>query len=166
MTKSRGIRTRRGEAEEYFRLHLNDEPRDGCKLWPYNTDKDGYGYVWIQGSGRYSRVTVLACEFRWGPMPQPGMVAAHGPCESVLCWEGAHLSWKTHKQNAADRFRDGTDLSGERNPVAKLTSENVMEIRRIYALGGVTQSDLAGAFGVGSQTISKIVTGARWRHLL
>jgi len=163
MTKSRGIRTPRGEAEAYFYRHLND-PVDGCKIWPYNTDKDGYGYVWLKGSGRYSRVTVLACENRWGLMPSPGMVAAHGPCTSVLCWEGEHLTWKTHLQNAADRLRDGTALVGEKNPRARLTEVDVREIRS-RASRGVKYLILAEEFSTTEKYISSIVTRLRWRHI-
>jgi hypothetical protein len=170
MTRSRGVRRRRGEAWEYFCSNLwLPASSGGCKLWPYNHDKDGYGYVWINGARRYSRVSVLACEATWGPMPEPGMVAAHGRderCVSVSCWEGVHLGWKTHKENAADRRRDGTKDDGGLNPRAKLTEADVLAIRAAWAAGnGRNQSLLAQTYGVAPQTISKIVTRAGWNHI-
>lgn len=163
MTKSKGIKVPRGEAFSYFTAHRY-ESVEGCKLWPYNVDKDGYGMVWIDGSGRYKRLGVVACEDRWGPMPEPGMVAAHGDCHNPLCWNQDHLTWKTHKQNALDRERDGTTLYGESNSQARLTNVLVLEIRAKHA-EGVAQHQLRREYGLSSQHISNIVNRKRWAHL-
>lgn len=60
----------------------------------------------------------------------------------------------------ADRRRRGTD-----HAAAKLTDEQIVEIRETYARGGVTQVDLAEAFGVAQSLISGIVNGHRWPHV-
>lgn len=164
MTPSRGIRRPKGTALRYLREHMNDET-DECMLWPFSTDKDGYGYVWFPGEKNYRRVTVLACEHRHGPMPQSGMVAAHGQCHDIHCWNPRHLTWKTHYQNAQDRLRDGTGLHGEANHQAVLTAAAVTEIRSIYAAGGVTQTQLADRYGISSKTVSKLIRRERWKHL-
>jgi len=54
---------------------------------------------------------------------------------------------------------------GERAARAKLTTEQVREIRRLFA-GGATQADLSRRFSVGPSTISAIVLGRSWLHLL
>lgn len=59
-----------------------------------------------------------------------------------------------------DRIRRGTDHDG-----AKLTDEQVVEIREAYARGGVTQVDLAEGYGVTQGLISGIVNGRRWPHV-
>lgn len=163
MTKSRGIKIKRGVAHAYFLEHRYEEV-EGCKLWPFNTDKDGYGMVWIDGTGKYKRLGVIACEDRWGPMPEPGMVAAHGACHNPLCWSQDHVTWKTHKQNAVDRYRDETALIGEKNPNAHLTSQQVLEIRKLAA-EGCDFKDLSSKFGIGRDHVWKIVTRRAWRHL-
>lgn len=58
------------------------------------------------------------------------------------------------------------DLRGTRNPSAKLTVQQVLTIRARYAAGGVTVKALALEYGVASPTVSQIVSGSKWRHLL
>jgi hypothetical protein len=50
---------------------------------------------------------------------------------------------------------------GEHNPHAKLTSEQVAEIRRL-SVNGMFQRQIAECFGVRREAISKIVLGKRW----
>lgn len=61
---------------------------------------------------------------------------------------------------AVDRIRRGTKHS-----MAKLTEAEVVEIRKIYARGGITQTELAESFGVVQSLISGIVNGRRWPHV-
>ena len=42
-----------------------------------------------------------------------------------------------------------------------LTAEDVRQIRRLYAVGGIRQVDLAEEFGVTQPTVSKIVNRKR-----
>jgi len=163
MTKSRGVRTPRGTAMRYFEAHIHDQT-DDCMIWPYAADKDGYGYLWRPGAGRYTRVGVLACTYRNGPMPRPGMVAAHGTCHDVRCWNPRHLTWKTHYENAQDRKRDGTTLHGEANHRAKLTEELVLQIRALHREGN-SQTEIGRRIGVTSKLVNSIVLRRRWAHL-
>jgi DNA-binding MarR family transcriptional regulator len=61
-----------------------------------------------------------------------------------------------------DRIRDGTTNLGEKTPTAKLTEEQVLEIRRRI---GQTQRALGEEFGVDQSTISDILKGRTWAHL-
>ncbi len=54
---------------------------------------------------------------------------------------------------------------GELNGRAKLTEQDVMEIKKLLKLGH-TQRDIGKRFGVYSSTISMINTGKLWRHLM
>jgi hypothetical protein len=58
------------------------------------------------------------------------------------------------------------DNSGERNHMAKLTAAQVVEIRRRYTEGGVTQSALGTEFGVTHNQIQNIIKGRTWKALL
>jgi hypothetical protein len=51
---------------------------------------------------------------------------------------------------------------GERSPNAKLTREQVLEIRRLYATGGVTQKALAAEYGVAESNVWAILKGRAW----
>lgn len=73
-----------------------------------------------------------------------------------------HLSWKTHKENEADKIEHGTRVTGERHGMAKLTIENVKEIRQIK---GVRQREIAKRFGISSNHVSDIRRGVLWRDV-
>ena len=49
---------------------------------------------------------------------------------------------------------------------AKLTADQVREIRSLHAVGGVSNADLAREYGVDDKTMSRIVKGERWKHVL
>lgn len=53
------------------------------------------------------------------------------------------------------------DQHGQRNPAAKLTDNQVAQIRLAYSKGGHTMAELADRFGVRFQHISRIVRGQR-----
>lgn len=53
--------------------------------------------------------------------------------------------------------------SGEKNPKAKLTSEDVKEIKTLVASGQL-QKDVASKFGVTQPIISDIVNGKIWKE--
>lgn len=60
--------------------------------------------------------------------------------------------------------REGNYPHGEEHRKHKLTSDDVMEIRRLYK-EGTKQEWLARQFGVRQALISKIVNGHTWQHL-
>lgn len=62
-----------------------------------------------------------------------------------------------------NRARD--NYRGERNAMARLTREQVQEIRRRYARGSVTHAQLAEEFGVTRPHISSIVRRKFWPWL-
>lgn len=55
-------------------------------------------------------------------------------------------------------------LKGERNANAKMTPDDVKEIRRRYA-NGETQESLGNEYGVQHSTIGRIVRRAAWSHI-
>lgn len=72
-----------------------------------------------------------------------------------------NLRWATRKENMADTLAHGTRNRGERHGLAKLTAENVREIRA----SGETLGVLGARFGVSFQTISDIRCRNSWRHI-
>lgn len=137
---------------------------DECLIWPYSADQHGYGMVAFNG-GRQIRVTIRACNAWHGPRPGPQYDAAHGPCHNPACWNGAHLSWKTHQENlSADRDRDGTMMRGEQAPWAKLTDSDVLAIRARVAVGE-PQVMLCREFGLSSAYLSLLINRKRWTHV-
>lgn len=54
---------------------------------------------------------------------------------------------------------------GVKNGSAKLTEDQVVEIRRLYATGKYRQKDIGAEFGVSQRTISLITRNEHWRHV-
>jgi len=70
----------------------------------------------------------------------------------------------------------GTNVKGENNGTAKLSDQDVQDIRYVYEAHrnlpckqrkelGVTQPALAEAYGVHKGHISRIISGRNWSHL-
>lgn len=88
-----------------------------------------------------------------------------------------NLRWATHKENHADALKHGTHSSifikGERNGHAKLTEQNVREIRATphekYKHGvsiRAVSRRLADRYGVSEYTIKSVLSHQNWRHVL
>lgn len=72
-----------------------------------------------------------------------------------------NLRYDTIAENQRDRMGQGTDQLGEHNTQAKLTTEDVLVIRKSKARG----VDLAPIYAVSTSTISAIRTGKGWPHV-
>ena len=53
--------------------------------------------------------------------------------------------------------------AGEANPMAKLTREEVEEIRTIVASGEMSQRQVARVYGISQPVVSDIVHGKLWK---
>jgi hypothetical protein len=58
------------------------------------------------------------------------------------------------------------DFKGEHNPKAKLTAQQVLEIRAKWSAGGITRDALSRAYGVYPTTISRILLNKGWKDLI
>jgi hypothetical protein len=63
------------------------------------------------------------------------------------------------EHNAGRSYQRGTD-----RPAAKLTEEQIIEIRQAVA-HGAKQVDVAAEYGVSQGLVSGIVNGRRWQHV-
>lgn len=138
----------------------------GCILWPGAKTDKGYGHV--TRGGRNILAAHLVLEGRGFPRPSPKHDAAHAPhevCGNRDCVNPDHLRWATRQENMDDRVPDGTLPVGERHGRAKLTADDVRDIRRMYAAGGVTYRDLGERFGVTESMVGRIVRGQAWTHV-
>lgn len=106
-------------------------------------------------------VHVLVCTAFRGPCPADKDLVAH--------WDGipdnnraGNVRWATFAENEADKRRHDRHAAGERNPGAKLTLDEVAEIRRRHdGLRGIG-SALSREFGVAPTQISDIVNEKCW----
>lgn len=131
----------------------------------------GYPRVTLNCNGRcrWTHVHSLVAEAFLGPPPGDkgtgdGYTVNHiNGCKTDN--RAANLEYVTSRENIAHARRTGLLKSrGADNSRAKLSDEQVHEIRRRYRRGVTRQVDLAGEYGVDQSTISRIVRGAGWVH--
>jgi HNH endonuclease len=136
------------------------QPRQ-CWLWQGVKSATGYGNFKLHRRCRVSAHRV-AWELVYGPIPA-GYWVLHR-CDVKRCVNPEHLWLGDATDNARDRSQKGRnrDQTGERNNGARLRAGEISAIRRQYALGGVTQRQLAINYGISQSHISRVVNGLEW----
>ena len=88
-------------------------------------------------------------------------------CDNPSCIAIAHLEPGTQRDNVHDMLKRGRakPSAGEGHCSAKLTADQVREIRRRYVPGvyGKGPHVLAKEFGVSKQSIQSLLKGKTWR---
>lgn len=76
-----------------------------------------------------------------------------------------NLEWMTHGDNARHAYQTGLNhpVRGERSPRAKLTADQVREIRRLKYV--IPSYEIAEQFGIKQRTVWGIWSGKSWRWL-
>jgi hypothetical protein len=135
---------------------------DEC--WPWKASvrnkKEGYGAFWLEGRHQPSNRVALVLS---GVEVPEGMVACHR-CDNPRCCNPAHLFVGTPKQNNDDKVAKRRHAHGERHGCAKLTDEQVAEIRSLRVgrklPPGIAQQ-FAERFGITKQYVSELFTSKR-----
>lgn len=139
--------------------------RNGC--WIYKGTWDDYGYGQLGYNGTRDRVHVISFKCFKGCIPK-GMYVCH-TCDEPPCFNPDHLYLGTHYDNIQDMWKSGRgvtpDTVGSQNGSAFLCEEEVLEIRRLYAMNHYSQTHLGVLFKVDNSTIWKIVHRKKWTHI-
>lgn len=148
---------RHGTIEERFfsRFKISES---GCWMWTAHSDKDGYGLL----PGNYESVRAHRFSFihHYGHI-EDGVVICH-KCDNPGCVNPDHLFAGTTKENCQDMLSKGRDkMVGSRNNKAKLTEENIIEIRQSKQ----SYMSIADYYGVSVSTIKRIKSRTLWRHV-
>ena len=85
-------------------------------------------------------------------------------CDNVLCIKPSHLSLGTSQDNADDMISKGRSLTGEKNAAAKLTEDQVRDLRRRIKQGELA-TVVAREYGITSTTAYMIRDRKIWRHV-
>ena len=135
----------------------------GCWLYTGGVSSTGYGVVSVRG--RSVGAHRLAYELRIGPVPK-GQCVLHR-CDVKRCINPNHLFLGTKGTNNTDRKQKGrnADRKGEKNTSAKLEPLDIARIKRRYATGRYSQTEVGEMFGISQQQVSSIVRGQGWPHL-
>lgn len=120
-----------------------------CWVWLGSKHPKGYGQVWNRDKKVTTRAHTLFYEKENGPVPA-GYQLDH-LCRNPPCVRPDHLEPVTGTENV------------RRGRVAKTTHRGAEDIRRLYATGEHTQSELGKMAGLQQAQISEIVRGRAWR---
>lgn len=124
---------------------------------------NGYPHVAPCVNGRNRKVAVHRLVLlAWVGPPPTGCEGCHENGDRIDA-RLVNLRWDTRPANHEDKRRHGTTAAGERNPGAKLSDAQVVEIRT-RRRAGERACDLARVFGVHPVHISNITRGARRAH--
>ena len=124
----------------------------------------GYGKIGEGGHrGKSLYAHRLAYELFVGPIPEGMRVLHH--CDNPGCVNPQHLFLGTQADNLEDMTMKGRRARGEHQGAAKLTQEQVQEIRERYQAHSSEfgSTALGRRYGVSHSIILGIVKGQRWR---
>jgi len=128
--------------------------------WQRDTRNYPMVHLWVSGKRHGIKVHRLVAEAFLGPKPTPKHTVAHNDGNPQNA-AASNLRWATHWENHQDRFAHGTDLCGERSPVARLRDADIPVIRHLRASGATVKS-IAVRYGVHRETIGALLRGRSW----
>ena len=133
--------------------------------WNWNGSRTTQGY----GRTHFLSKTVMAHRVAYelynpGPI-DPTLLVCH-KCDNPACVNPEHLFLGTGLENQQDMTYKKRGRIGAKNGHSKTTEDVVIKIRKEYAQGGVFQKTLGAKYGLSQLTISNIVTGRTWKHIL
>jgi hypothetical protein len=149
---------------------------DACHPWRGRLH-NGYGNIEV--NGRTHAVSRVVYALMVGDVPAE-LDVLHS-CDNRACGNHRHLflgtqrdnmqdmigkgrgNWPVGRRNAAQLYPERL-ARGERQGNAKLTADQVREIRAL-AEAGMMRKDIAVRFGVSHMAISKIVLRQSWAHI-
>ncbi len=117
---------------------------------------NGYGQINVNGRAAYAHR--VSYELHKGPI---GASFVLHSCDNRKCVNPAHLSLGSFDDNMADMVSKSRQAHSERNPHAKLTSDQVRAIRQEVGSNRL----VASRYNVSPGTISMIRSGRIWRQV-
>lgn len=153
---------------EMYRVGNNGTVWRGERRLKERYDKDGYVAVALSRNGvvTYRRAHILVLAAFVG-QALPGHVVRHldgNPANNCL----TNLRYGTRQENEADKKKHGTYRAGDKHPWSKLTSSDVLLIRKMRMRHRRTHGllrFLSRWFNVVPGTIGAILAGKSWAEV-
>jgi hypothetical protein len=137
------------------------ENNNGCWIWQGKIGRGGYGV--IRYKNKDWRAHRLFYYVLVGDLGGSDVVACH-KCDVRTCVNPGHIWLGTREENQHDMKAKKRQAFGIKNGMAKLTVENVLEIKE-QLRAGVFQKTIAAQYGVTQSSISLIQRGVTWSHI-
>lgn len=127
----------------------------GC--WVYDGATDGWGYGILNHKGRMLGAHRVAYAVWVGDITDE-LIVRH-TCDNPPCINPKHLLSGTHGDNASDRG------SRNRAGAAKVTVEQVLEIRHLRNTIDMTLQQIADTYGLSRDGVASIVYRKNWKYV-
>lgn len=129
--------------------------------------KNRYGYYEVrpQVEGRKYLLRIhrlVATYFVDNPDNKPHV--NHKDCDKLNNYP-ENLEWVTNAENVKHAVKNGLNVKGEDSHFARLTKNDVLQIRSILSQGFATNTEIAEAYNISMPTVSNIKNRDSWRHL-
>lgn len=152
-----------------FNAKWVEDKASGCWLWTASLGGPmGYGQIKLskQPKRRPEYAHRVSYMIFHGEIPEGGHICHR--CDNPKCVNPEHLFLGSHAINNADKVAKGRgrggSSKGETNPSAKLTAEDVRQIRKLLS-AGLSQRRVAEVYQVSSPLISMIDKRKLWDSL-
>ena len=178
--------TREQEWLEYYKDYIEIDPEEGKIIWIKKTgrgtrigreigsiDKNGYcRFTWnINGKQINIKIHRIIWTFVKGAIPEENDI--HHKDENPLNNKIENLELKPHNKHIKEHMKNISNETrqkmseaqqGEKHHNHKLSKDQIIEIRRRYAEGNISQNKLAEEYGVKQCQIWRIINYKRWKH--
>lgn len=144
-----------------FWKNVSKGDKDECWLWTAARRSNRYGA--FRAGNKCDSAHRFSWELHFGEIPE-GMVVCH-KCDNPPCVNPNHLFLGTHAENQRDKKIKGRAARGEANNKAKLTENDVREIRTLISQG-LSSRQIASKFNVQHAAILTIKSGKNWSWLI
>lgn len=134
----------------------------GTDCWEWQGKKTDLGYGILTVDKKDLRVHRLMWQFYNGPLSKEDFVCHR--CDNPSCANPSHLFIGNQLDNMRDAAAKGRVRKGVEHHGAKFTEDDIREILRLKK-EGATVLQIAESFSFPYQTIYKIFTRTRWRHV-
>lgn len=135
---------------------------DACWPWTFTTDREGYGV--FKKDRRHYRAARWVLQQKLGRPLDVAEKTRH-TCDNKICCNPAHLIPGTHADNTRDAVERARLRRGTGHWNARIDEGQAVAIRRRYAAGGITYTQLAKEYSVSSSHIGAVVRREIWAHL-
>lgn len=151
---------------ENLRFFDKVKKTNDCWLWVGSIRKNGYGHFFYDG--KIELAHRASWELHKGKIPKGKQI--NHKCFNRACVNPEHLYAGTQVDNMRDAKIAGTFRCirvpiGEKNPKAKLTEDQVREIRDKHIPGIYGCYKLARDYDIGASAIYSIVARKTWKHV-
>lgn len=151
-------------------------PKTSARFWA-KVHKTEQCWIWIAalfreteyGAFSFNSRPISAHRFSWilhfEEIPK-GLFVLH-KCDCRRCVRPDHLFVGTQRDNMIDMRCKGRTFHpcGEDSGKARLTNEEVFEIRRLHSIEGMKAPQIARMFDTGERNVHHIINRQSWTHI-